>query len=84
MDCYRSEKDPKVGQNIHNVFTCRVSLCMCAAIIYVWSRLIEFSCVALSCFDLSRLAIFLDARMLVKPVAQGSSVLNVVGQETCA
>ena len=57
---------------------------MCAAIIYVWSRLIEFSCVALSCFDLSRLAIFLDARMLVKPVAQGSSVLNVVGQETCA
>ena len=46
--------------------------------------MIEFSCVALSCFDLSRLAIFLDARMLVKPVAQGSSVLNVVGQETCA
>lgn len=57
---------------------------------HVWSRLIEFSSVALNCLTLSRLTAIPDVSLiqsssprLEQPVAvQGDALFNVMGQES--
>ena len=77
---------------ICNLFFAQDNFLMCHVTLHgrcrVWHRLSELGGVVLSCFMLSRSTIFTNVLLnqtgrLIQPAVQGSSLISVMGQETC-